>query len=1106
LVAGDDIWSANITFAAGTTPGPIEYKYAAHYFGADTVNGSISPLDNELGAGTNHHFTLKYGQTERILDNFGQSARSLKVVKPNGNEYIAGGSQYRVFWTSGTGSQIKLLFSSDNGNIWDTLATALNAFNTTYLWNVPEINSNQCLVKVIDAANYAILDVSDAPFAINSSLQGSVTFRVNMKRQLRAGLFTVQDSVVVRGDFQVAAGDPNGNWQGNHFRLEDSDGDSIYTRNVAMPLNAAGTSYMFKFVKNDSGWEPNPNRVFVFEGIPSQVLPAYWFANDSSAVTQVVTNTIKFTADMSDIYGTGVGYFDPAQDSLLVMGLDWDGLGTLVSGNRRTTELISPARRFVTTLVIKGFLGDSTKWKFKAYADSRFSNTGWELGEDRWFKYVTDGSVIDLPEIKPRIFPLTFPLTAPVTLQFSVHLKNAVNVLNGLPIPVSQVNFVGMKGGSPAIGNWGGNWIASDTVDGTMIRLNNSGVNGDLVAGDEIWSTNVTFPTGTQTGQIEFKFGANYPGADTVNGGAAYLDNELAFGNNHVFALREGQSERILHNFGHAARNLQLVKPNGGEVLTANTNARIFWTSSNSTYLKILFSSNSGSTWDTIMPSILASLTNLSVELPNINSTQCKIKVIDKFNPQIFDESDGVFTIQGGGVQITWQNAITIKDNGNVQGVLTFGMAPGATNGIDPALGELVLPPLPPAGNFDIRFDLPVTPVESSLKDFRKDTLQAAAWTIKLQPGPGGYPFTLTWNPSQLPAGSFTMKDLVTGNIINVDMKTTGQVIVTNSAIASLAIYYAKNIVTTGKGYWIRYPQAAQLNTCGSFAGLSLPLNAGWNLIGIHHLDLPTSILTTNPPGIINSPFYAYNNAYVIATTLLSGKGYWVRASQAGTMDVPVPVGAKAAEVPASTVQKDWSEIRVSDNSGSSSLLYLGNADINSFELPPVPPAGIFDARFANHSFIGSPDGKSDVLISGADYPVTVQSSVKILKITDLLTGGKLLNATVKPGKPVVIGNDAITSIQIESVEMPVSFSLEQNYPNPFNPATAILFALPEKSSSSLRIYNQLGELVTTLINGELEAGYHSVTWNAGGFPSGVYIYELRAGKYSAVKKLVLMK
>jgi len=85
-------------------------------------------------------------------------------------------------------------------------------------------------------------------------------------------------------------------------------------------------------------------------------------------------------------------------------------------------------------------------------------------------------------------------------------------------------------------------------------------------------------------------------------------------------------------------------------------------------------------------------------------------------------------------------------------------------------------------------------------------------------------------------------------------------------------------------------------------------------------------------------------------------------------------------------------------------------------------------------------------------------------------------------------------------------FSLFQNYPNPFNPSTTIKFALPVDSKVKINVYNSLGQLVETLVDNKMESGYHEVNFNASSLASGVYLYQLQAGEYVSVKKMLLIK
>lgn len=94
---------------------------------------------------------------------------------------------------------------------------------------------------------------------------------------------------------------------------------------------------------------------------------------------------------------------------------------------------------------------------------------------------------------------------------------------------------------------------------------------------------------------------------------------------------------------------------------------------------------------------------------------------------------------------------------------------------------------------------------------------------------------------------------------------------------------------------------------------------------------------------------------------------------------------------------------------------------------------------------------------------------------------------------------------------IPAEYALYQNYPNPFNPSTVIKYQLPADNFVSLKVYNSLGQEVSTLVNGTIQAGIHQVTFNANKLSSGVYYYILRIGDInnnSFVKtgKMMLMK
>jgi hypothetical protein len=87
-----------------------------------------------------------------------------------------------------------------------------------------------------------------------------------------------------------------------------------------------------------------------------------------------------------------------------------------------------------------------------------------------------------------------------------------------------------------------------------------------------------------------------------------------------------------------------------------------------------------------------------------------------------------------------------------------------------------------------------------------------------------------------------------------------------------------------------------------------------------------------------------------------------------------------------------------------------------------------------------------------------------------------------------------------------ISFELRQNYPNPFNPSTTIRFAIPNESFTYLEIFNALGENISTLVSEILSGGDYRYSWNALGFPSGIYFYKLSSGTFTEIKKMILIK
>ncbi len=144
----------------------------------------------------------------------------------------------------------------------------------------------------------------------------------------------------------------------------------------------------------------------------------------------------------------------------------------------------------------------------------------------------------------------------------------------------------------------------------------------------------------------------------------------------------------------------------------------------------------------------------------------------------------------------------------------------------------------------------------------------------------------------------------------------------------------------------------------------------------------------------------------------------------------------------------------------------------------------VLNAKFEPISFSSIQSGQS-VTVWTEQTPTNETVALQIQTSADIVTGvddNKLINT------------------------LPKEFSLSQNYPNPFNPSTTIRFTVSKAEFVSLKVYNIIGQEITTLVSEQKQPGEYQIQFNASNLASGVYIYRLKAGNFTATKKLVLMK
>jgi hypothetical protein len=398
-------------------------------------------------------------------------------------------------------------------------------------------------------------------------------------------------------------------------------------------------------------------------------------------------------------------------------------------------------------------------------------------------------------------------------------------------------------------------------------------------------------------------------------------------------------------------------------------------------------------------------------------------------------------------------------------------------------------------------------------------------------------PIGTNWNIVSLPVGDPTPNDSVL-RVFENSANAYAYAFVNNQ-------YVQRFTLSKGPGYWIKSNQAYTQDITGTpVDSLTIPVVNNWNMIGSisSSIDTSSARVTPNPANLRASVFYQFNTSpplgYQAATTIVPGRGYWVKANGAGTFHmhiVGVPRAGKTEEPPVTQGKTldDLHTLTIEDATGGSQTLYFGadgagEIPVMMYEMPPLPPAGMFDARFstATGGYLVQTHGEEvqsaiemPIAVQTESYPLTVRWKTNGTAATYELSDGAGGVQTLRgEGTLRISGSNSHLTLRVtgSGTLLPKEYALYQNYPNPFNPTTTVKYALPVDSKVTVEMYNIIGQRVRTLVSTEQAAGYYLTEWNGqndGGaqLASGMYFMRMSAGgkdgrTFSDVRKVMLLK
>ena len=256
-----------------------------------------------------------------------------------------------------------------------------------------------------------------------------------------------------------------------------------------------------------------------------------------------------------------------------------------------------------------------------------------------------------------------------------------------------------------------------------------------------------------------------------------------------------------------------------------------------------------------------------------------------------------------------------------------------------------------------------------------------------------------------------------------------------------------------------------------------------WNLVSLP--TLPQDKRKSAVFAMAISGAFAYSNSgYTTRDTLQNSIGYWLKFSN----DQAVTFFGEMITTDSIDVVKGWN--------------LVGSITV------PVATVNVMSDRpnMISSNFYGYRTRYvvADTIEPGRGYWVKVNQNGKlILSGSPSMLKSNRIRITPSAELPPPLPDQGTQSL---TPRTPTSFALFQNSPNPFNPTTVIHYELPINGHVVLKVYNILGEEVATLVNGMQDAGFKSVVWNASAFPSGIYICQLRAGKFLQTRKALLAK
>ncbi len=560
------------------------------------------------------------GVTDIIGSSGNFTINKLMLTYPNGGEYLQSGMSYNITWTSSIVGNVKIEYSLDNGITWNNIISSIAANLGSYNWVVPtNLSSTQAIIKVTDLNNPLVKDSSDAPFKIGdvniTNIVGGEYLQTGTIKTInfittnsinRVNIEYTLDGITwlpIANDILASLGSVNWNI-----------GDIAASSTAKIRISDAQSSLAIKKVTNNfnvvrlnliypNGGEllqAGKNININWEGSTQIPFVNIYYSTDNGISWSVIANNVASAGNTSNMYNWSIPSNVASENSLI-------RIEATVNNNIKTISLnkFTISRLEITTPTI------TTKWQ-----TDRTNKIEWNsqfLGSVKIDFSTNNGTtwsnLISNYNSAISYYNWTVPLNSysnQVRVRITSETNSAISEISA-PFTLKRLDLKVPNGGEL----WKSGTTKTITWDANYVNtvsLYLSSNNG------QTWDSNpIVSAIAGNLGQYNWAIPSNYTGTNY----------KIKIKDDEVSTISDSSNARFTIN------SFALTSPLGGELWQQGKSYLITWNYSNVNLVKLEYSIDNGTTWNTIITNLNAALQQYSWQVPNVVSTQARIKITD---------------------------------------------------------------------------------------------------------------------------------------------------------------------------------------------------------------------------------------------------------------------------------------------------------------------------------------------------------------------------------------------------------------------------------------------------------------------------------------------